>query len=417
MTIWLRRFTAFTSLPVLGAASSLLALPLVARNVTPNEWAALTVGQSLGLVTGILIGLGWPVVGAALVAQASPAGQQRIYADALTSRGIAAAALAPLAAVTAAWLAPGQSSSFTCGLMAVATALTGFSFAWFCVGRSAPREIAIYEVGPRILGLLVGALGVTVTGHASVYPAALAASTLCGLTAYTFHVLGRSPIKRLSAASPLSALRSHVKLAFIETSAASFTLGLGFLAGFALTVPELAGLGSGDRMSQLLLQVTAALSSTVHPWVAVATGEEFSRRVVRAGAAHIALGLISLLAMGLIGPLVSALLFGPKLAAPVAVCWALGAYMLFVNLQTVACRHILVTRRETGFVVRANVAAALLGVPLVLTGARTGGAPGAAGGMAAGELLIFLFALPESVRTLQRTKVWAPAKSGRLADD
>jgi hypothetical protein len=285
--------------------------------------------------------------------------------------------------------------------MAMATTLSGLSIAWFCVGKSSPREIAIFEIVPRILGLVAGGLGVAATGNASLYPTFIAVSMFAGLGIYTVRILGTPVWKQLVAASPVSTLRGQARLALIETSAASFTSGLGFLTGFSLAVSELAGLGSGDRMSQVALQAVAALSNTLHPWVAVAMGQEFRRRALRAGAAHVAGGLLLLLGMGLFGPSASALLFGRDLMAPSAVCWGLGAYLLCVSLQTVACRHILVTRGETTYVIRANVTAAALGVPMVLIGASTAGAPGAVAGMATGELAIFVLAAPTALRSLR----------------
>lgn len=403
MVPWLRRFAAFAFLPLLATLGSLLSLPLVARSVDSQDWAALTVGQSIGLLTAIVIGLGWPVVGAALVAQAEPEGQERIYADALVSRGLAAALFGPIAIGVAAWLAPGQGRSSTCALMAAATCLSGLSVAWFCVGRAAPRDIAVFEIAPRFLGLVLGSLAVVATGNASVYPAIIAISTAGGLFAYTRRVLGSSPRRVLSATTPWQTLLGHGRLAFIEVSAASFTSGLGFLSGFTLTVQDMAGLGSGDRMCQVMLQLVAALSNTVHPWVAMSDKREFRRRTNQASTLHAAAGVLCLLTMGLLGPFASALLFGPRLQAPLAVCWGLGAYLLFVNLQTIACRHILVTRGLTGPVIRANVLASGLGVPMVLLGANIGGPAGAVVGMAAGELSIFLFALPSAVRCFRQS--------------
>ncbi|WP_374967924.1 hypothetical protein [Terrabacter sp. BE26] len=379
----------------------------MARNVSPQDWAALTVGQSLGLLGAIVVGLGWPVVGAAVVAQADPEGRRRIYADALTSRVAAAVVVTPIAAGLAVVVAPGDGHALTCALMAVATTLSGLSIAWFCVGSAAPREIAAFEIAPRVSGLVLGGLAVAASGKASFYPAVIAVSTISGLGAYSRRVLGPSPVRALVSTHPVWTLRTHGKLALIETSAASFTSGLGFLSGFFLSVPELARLGSGERLSQVLLPSIAALSNTVHPWLAVAPQDEFRRRALRVGALHVAAGVLLLLALGLAGPLASKLLFGPGLQAPAPVCWTLGAYLLFVNLQTVACRHILVTQRQTGHAVRANVLAALIAVPLVLVGAKVAGSVGAVSGMATGELLIFLFALPAALRCVRLLRRWS----------
>lgn len=401
MLAWLRRLTAFAALPLVAATGSLLALPLIARNVDTQDWAALTVGQSLGVITSIVVGLGWPVVGAALVAQAKHARQRQIYADSLASRAFAAAVLVPLVGVLAACLAPGEGRAVTCALMAMASALSGLSIAWFSVGRSSPQEIAIYEIAPRILGLSVAGVAVATTGNVDVYPASMGAATLGGVVVYTVRVLGRSAWSQLAAVSPSSILRRQLKLSLIETSAASYTAGLGFLAAFSLSVPELAGLGSGDRLSQVMLQAVGAISNTVHPWVAVASGKEFRRRTLRAGAVHVSAGLLFFLGIGFFGPWASALLFGAELVAPPAVCWGFGAYLLFVSVQTIVCRHVLVTRGGMGDVIRANLIAGAFGVPTVIVGARVGGASGAVIGMAAGELLISLVAISAAVRSFR----------------
>jgi PST family polysaccharide transporter len=179
-------------------------------------------------------------------------------------------------------------------------------------------------------------------------------------------------------------------------------MGGGFLASTVTSPSEMAEYGSADRLNQLSLQAIIAVGNALSPWVAVSRGAQFGRRARVALVAHTVLGVLGCAAIILLGPWVTAVLFGSRFAISVPTAAGFGAYFLAVSVHTVLARHILITRGVVRPVLVGTIGGAVVGTPAVLFGALTYGASGAAAGLAIGETMVCLLQLGPAVRVLRR---------------
>lgn len=397
-----RRTFAYAALPLLSLLTPLLVLPVISRAATTAEWSALAVGQSIGLVASLVVGYGWPVLGPPRAAQAGASERRELYADSLVSRLLVLSVVGPVVSVLAWFSSPGEGSAqVLCALTALGQAAVGLSISWYCIGVGAPAKIARYEVLPRALGAVAAAGLVLLTQWLWLYPLALLLSVVGGVSVFSRVTLRGFHRRRHGTSALRSMLRRQTPPTLIEVSAGSYTMGGGFLASLVTEPRQIAEFGSADRLNQISLQAIVAVGNALSPWVAESHGSQFVRRARLALAAHTTLGVIGLVGIAALGPWVSALLFGERLAVGRATATAFGAYFLFVSLQTVLARHILVSRGRVRVVLMATLLGAGLGVPAVIFGARAFGAAGAATGLALGELAICLVLVGPAVLTLR----------------
>ena len=288
-----------------------------------------------------------------------------------------------------------------CALTAVGQAAVGLSISWYCIGVGAPAKIARYEVFPRALGAVVAAALVLLTHWLWLYPLALLLSVVVGVSVFSRVTLRGFHRERHGVSALRSMLRRQTPPTMIEVSAGSYTMGGGFLASLVTDPRQIAEFGSADRLNQISLQAIVAVGNALSPWVAESHGSQFVRRARLALAAHTTLGVIGLLGIALLGPWVSALLFGERLAVGSATATAFGAYFLFVSLQTVLARHILVSRGRVRVVLAATLLGAGLGVPAVILGRARSAPPVRPPAWRWAELVICLVLVGPAVLTLR----------------
>lgn len=396
-----RRTAAYSALPLVSALTPLFVLPVISRASSTSEWSGLAIGQSIGFLAALLVGFGWPVLGPPKAAQSDKSTRLEMYATSLTSRTAVFVVAAPVVAAIAWFAAPGTGSArVLCLLMAVTGALSGFSIAWYCIGTGAPGMIARYEVFPRAILSVIGALGVLATGWVWLYPVGVALSVVAGVAAFSRRTLSGYSRSRHE---PLNhVLRRQASATLVEASAGSYTMGGAFLTSLAAPrAIQIAEFGSGDRLNQVAMQTIVMISNAINPWVAQSKGRAFARRAEIAILIHAGLGFVGIAVLSLAGPWLSALLFSDRLAVGLGTCAAFGLYFCAVSLQTALARHVLVSRGQVKSVLVATFSGAALGVPAVLVGAATHGAVGAASGLALGETLICAILAVPATRTIR----------------
>ena len=400
--VLVKRTFGYAALPLLSTLTPFLVLPVISRAATTGEWSALAVGQSIGLVAGLVVGYGWPVVGPPRAAQLAGPERRDLYAQSLASRLVILAVVAPVVAVIAWFSSPAQGSAqVLCVLIALGQSMVGLSISWYCIGIGAPAKIARFEVLPRAVSSVAAAGLILLTGWLWLYPLALVLSVLGGVAAFTRLTL-RGPEGRHAGLPLRDVLRRQTAPTLIEVSAGSYTMGGGFLASLVTGERQIAEYGSADRLNQVALQAIAAVGNALNPWVAESEGAQFARRARLALGAHTALGAAGFLGLALLGPWASALLFGERLAVGAATCAAFGVYFFLVSLQTALARHILVSRGRVRVVLVATLCGAGIGVPSVILGAHLFGATGAASGLAFGEGVICLVLAVPAAITVRR---------------
>lgn len=148
---WYLAPTALNGVVALGA------IPLLIANVGVENWASIALGQSVGLIASVMVSMGWPVVGPAVIASSSRIAQERHMRVSFISRLLIAAPLIGLMAVSA-LVVPGLWNSLVTGT-AIATCLMGLTSAWYYLGLDRPIALflsdSLTRSGGTVLGLIL----------------------------------------------------------------------------------------------------------------------------------------------------------------------------------------------------------------------------------------------------------------------
>lgn len=382
-----RRIGSFAGLPLLSSLAPFLLLPYIARVGGEGTWNALAVGQAAGSLAAIFVALGWTLSGPARVA-GTPGqdGRRHLYALSLLTRSVAFVIALPLLVVVSVAFSQPEHVVETL-LMAAAQATAGLSPAWYCIAVGKARLIAQYDVIPRILATLACIPILLATGLIIVYPLAILIGGLVGTFFFTLRHSRRVDYRGVSlqrVGQELWALRA----------ASGTTLAAGAYAATPVIIVAAAALPAGlaafvsaEKLYRIGMMAIGALGSSLQGWVAE-IGSDHRKRRKFSLLSHSFLGLAGFLGFSLLGPSVSQLLFGEKVAADGATCFWFGLAFLFVSLNTATGSHWLVPLGQLRVVFWSTIAGAVIGLPAMFALSSLMQGAGGALGLAIGELVV-----------------------------
>lgn len=157
---------------------------------------------------------------------------------------------------------------------------------------------------------------------------------------------------------------------------------------------------SGDQLYRYALFAVTALGNALQGWTLESQGSSGHRRQVAALLLHLALGVIGAVALVILGPWATALLFGQELAAPWAVTAWYGLAFAFITMSTPLLRNLLIPAGRKRRVLIATGLSAVGGLALMVGAGLMGSAPGIAAGMAVSEALLIILTLRAALRVL-----------------
>lgn len=394
-----RRILAFAGVPFLSLLAPFLFLPVLARLAGADAWVAIAVGQSVGGFAALVVGLGYPTLAPPRVAVADPERRRRILATSLHARLPVWLVAVVVAVVVAVLIAP-PSHAAEAGVMAGAMSLAGLAPTWFWIGVGRAAPILWAEVLPRMAATLAAA-GILLTGGGVLwYPVLLAVAMIAGPAVVYARGAG-ALIARPDRADVVAVLREHPPAVIAETAAGAYNALAVALVTAVAPVAQAARYISGDKAYRIGQYSVSALGNALQGWVAEALGHaaELARRLRIAVMLHAVLGLAGLLGFGLLGPWLTSVLFGAGVAIDEVTAVGFGVATLGIALGTACGRIGLVTIGARKAFMACVLVASAVGVAGLLIGGGLAGAPGAAWGLGAAELVsgigqgVLLFAL------------------------
>lgn len=294
---------------LLAVATPLLAIPVIVRTVGPTGWASVAVGQSMGALCAIAISMGWAVQGADTIAR-SPVNQRSVeYHRSLGPQIMTASVVVPLAAFTAAAIAPG--SGLVSALTVVAFAMQGFSAAWFFTGVGRPWMTVLNEAFPRLVATLASSAALVLGVPLEVYPYALILAGALGAwlnAAAVRRRYGMQPILRPG--ETVSTLRRELgALAARLTITGYFTGAVSVVSAVAPSAAVV--FAAADRVQKSWINALLFLPHALVPFVAGGVEKRSRRSRVLAVDLTYAVcgGLVTLVSW----PLLTKVLFGDSL--------------------------------------------------------------------------------------------------------
>jgi O-antigen/teichoic acid export membrane protein len=383
----IKRIAAFAGLPLLASLASFILLPIIARVGGAPAWNSLAVGQAVGAIAAIVIGLGWPLTGPAAVASASEeAVRRRHYAVSFVTRSLMFLCTVPLMALALVFTS-GTNQFWVAFLMACAQAASGLTPAWYCIATGHAGRIAKYDVVPRMVATLGVIPLLFATGEIYLYPLVLLVLGLAGTLWFNRDHSDRRDFKGLSLPVVLREIWRLRAGAGITIAAGAYASTPVLVVQFAASAAGLAAFVSAEKLYRIGQLATAALGNSLQGWVSEFGADHSHRRKFSLMALTV-LGLAGWLIMALLGPWASALLFGSALAADFWTCFWFGLSFLLVCVTTSTGAHWLVPAKRMRVVFSSTITGAVVGLPAMIILSGLMGGPGGALGLAIGEIAV-----------------------------
>lgn len=387
MKVLLSRFAGFSAVPLIAFIAPLFLLPLIPRLFGLPAWGAVGTAQAVGTVCAIIAGFGWNISGGARIALSvdDPARRQ-VFGDSFWCRGLLALSTGLLGGAIAAAIVPAE-FRLVAALVTVATPMAAMTVVWYAVGVGNARIVLLFETLPVAVCVALAIPVLLLTEQLLWYPVLTIIGFLAGPLLLNLRLYRRLvppfALKRI-----LAEYRANASVAAAETIGGSYTsapipLAQGLLgstaSGFAT---------SADKFFRIALFAVTVLSNTLQKWVLEVTfAQGRLRRHIAALALHTILAVVGGAALTLLGPVFSRLLFTADATPGMAVFLGFAMTFALTSITTPFIRNILIPAGLNRYVLIGTVGAAVVGIPLMIVGARWG-VNGIVAGLAASELVI-----------------------------
>jgi O-antigen/teichoic acid export membrane protein len=382
----IRRILAFAGVPFLALLAPFLFLPVLARLAGVDAWVAIALGQSVGGFAALVGGLGYSTLAPPQVAVADADRRRRMLATSLHVRAPVWLVTGGIAAVVAALLAPATHRP-EAAVMAVAMSLAALAPTWYWIGVGRALPIVWTEVLPRMVATLAATAILLAGGAVIWYPVLLIVAMIAG-PAVVYLRLAGPELARVDREDARVVLRTNPPAVIAETAAGAYnSLAVALVAGVT-PVGQAARYVSGDKSYRIGQYAVSALGNALQGWVAEVSAQRsaLARRLRIAVLLHVALGLVGLITFALIGPALTALLFGPEVAIDELTALGFGVAAVGIALGTACGRIGLITLGARNAFAACVVAASAIGITGLLVGGALAGAAGAAWGLGIAEL-------------------------------
>jgi O-antigen/teichoic acid export membrane protein len=384
-----------------NAILALVAIPVVVSVAGAEGWAAIAVGQSVGLIAGVVSAMGWGYSGPTMIARSSASSRKAIFLESVWVRAFTVPSLAAAAAIVSAALST-PDHRIESALAAAGATIAGYTFSWYFVGCSRGDLLFVVDTVPRV-GIWTGGLVVTVvTSNPQWYLATQALGYIVA-SALSTAVIARSLRHVDTRVSLRDGLRSARSQLAASTTVITSTL---YMSAPTIVVSALAPTGLPayaitDRLTRFALTATAPLMQALQSWVPHAgRGTALRRRMLVAVAVGSISGAIIFAGFALFGSQIAFSLSRGEIEPPLQLLLLLGGAALFSSVSRMTGAVCLMTLDMKWTVARSALVGAGSGVVLLIALTPAWGAAGAALGVVIAEAIVL------SYQTVSLAREW-----------
>jgi O-antigen/teichoic acid export membrane protein len=380
-----KRIVGFAIIPYLSLVAPFIFLPVLARVASPDVWVAIALGQSVGGMAGLVAGFGYQTLAPPMVAVASAQDRRRILATSVHVRLPVWAVAAVIASTAAALLAP-DAGRVEAAAMAFTMSLAALAPTWYWIGVGRALPILWYEVLPRMAATIAATGILLLHGPVMWYPVLLATAMLGG-PAFVYGRNAAAELVKIDRDEVRAVLRRHPPAVIAEAAAGVYnSLAVAIVASIA-PAGQAAHYISGDKAYRVGQYSVGALGNALQGWVVEAREGGLGRRLRIVIVLHASMGMVGLAAFGMLGPLLTDLLFGPDVAIGETTAFGFGVAILGIALGTAFGRIGLITIGARKAFMTCVLAASVAGALGLVVGGALWGAEGAAWALGITELL------------------------------
>ncbi|GAA2858360.1 hypothetical protein [Microbacterium arabinogalactanolyticum] len=393
----------YLALPFTGLLSPLIALPAVTFKYGAAAWAAIAIGQSIGMAASAIGELGWGLNGPQRVARAAAGNSYQILVLSIQSKLVVFAPLAVIVAVSAYTLSPEYRSESA--VIAIASLAAGLNAVWFYLGKSRPWVAIVTDGLPRMIGVLVAA-GLLLVGAPLMVYALVGLLLPCVVGPVLGLLVARTGLTR-----PRVQHRPRQVISAIFAQSSAFTARLVSALYIALPVTlvsivspaSVAVFAAGERLMRLGLGAMASVPNGMQGWV----GSEPDRmrrwsRVRSAIFLNVLLGMVAAACFGFLAPVASSLMFSGSATIPSELAWVLALVIVIVSTSRATGNLALVALSRVRIIMWSAIAGAIVGVPSILVFSHLLGPIGGAIGELSAELVVLTVQIVGVVSTRRR---------------
>lgn len=382
-----KRFAGFAAIPALSMMSTLLLLPLISSRFGADGWTSVALGQSIGAILGVFVGLGWPVVGSHMVAAGGPSERQIIFAESLKTRVYALLITSPIGVALCYFLA--GSHVETAILFVVAISLNGLTAAWYFAGAGEPGKLLRNEALVRVAGYGISILLISLgAGLWSYGLCTLVAGVVMSIMNYG-SILGwrRSAVWRRTR-SLRTLARDHIiggMSRFVASSSMySGTIIVAWIAPAALPLYS-----AIDQVQKSVVNATNSFPQAMLSWVGSSKNRTtLLSRVKTSYRIAVLIGVVLFSAWSVLGVWIVEKLFSGKVDVPITLNLLSAALIATIALSQAVASLVLVPLGIHRVVYSATVAAALIGIAGRIVGTYFFESSGAIGGVLISYVLL-----------------------------
>lgn len=357
-----RRILGFSLVPAIAAFAPIVSLFAITQTHGPDAWAAIAIGQSLGMAGGVIVELGWSLTGPQLVAPMSRQSALAVTRRAMWTKLVTLAPTALIAASLAVLLAPDD--RWEAALMACAACAYGLTIAWLFIGRGSVAGVLWFDAIPKSLVTV----GTSLLLFVGLPLWALPASMILIAVAAPFAGVwwfgrGVAPVPALSQTFWQTFRSQLTPLSARGASALYTALPISLVAIVASPV-VVAEFATVERLMRMVLTALQSVPNAMQAWVGSAADslQERSRRLRRALGVNVALGATAAVAFALLGPFGVSLLSGGSISTSIGVT-AMASAVVFLTCTSRATGSLaLVASGRVGAIAVSAIVGAGVGV-------------------------------------------------------
>jgi len=377
----------FIAIPIVGVVTPFLALPALTSAYGGTGWAAIAIGQSIGMAGATIVELGWALNGPQRVARAV-GNRRKYFALALRTKIVVFPLVAVVALIVAMLISPAY--QVAAGIQAAALTATGLMATWYFVGIGQPGVILLAESLPRLIGAVAGAIATLLGAPIWVFPiVSFAFPVLVGLPAMTWMAGVR--VHDLFAVRRVEVVRAlaYQRVAMSGRLVSSLYISMPTALVGVVSPSNVAVFSAAERLMRMGLTVLASVPNALQGWVGRHTAKDMRMRVaMRAVAINSGMGLFAGIAYALIAPPFSQWIFSGVATIPVELAMIAGALVLVVCVSRATGGIALVAARKVKWITASATIGAAVGVPAILSFAAAWGAVGGMLGALVAELAV-----------------------------
>ncbi|MDS0243995.1 polysaccharide biosynthesis protein [Microbacterium aurantiacum] len=367
----------------------------MSRIVGDAGWANFSAGQSIGILGMVAILFGWGVIGPVRVARArDKSSRVAILRESLRSRLLLSLVAIPVVAIVT-WIVCTDAYRVESVAVAVAMATAGLSPAWYCIGEGNPRGVMLYDALPKLTASAVAFPILALSGQVLWYPIVLAIVTLPSFAAHAWKTLKRHPVPHEAPRALRHVMRSLLPTAAIDATGNAYGSTAIPIATAGLEPTDASAFASADRAYRIGTLAVVAVANAFQAWVLEPVPGNPRRRHLAALGVHATLALLGGVAIAVLGPWATGLVFGTDVAARPVPSLLFGVAFFAICLATPLIRNLLVPAGRYKTVLAATICAAAAGVSVMLFGSWIGSEVVVAAGVATSEIVaLAVLALP-----------------------